>query len=109
MSRINQATGFYNSAAWKETRRNYRQAVGYLCERCMKRGIVQTADVVHHRIPLTKETVNDLNLSLNWDNLQALCRKCHQEVHKELSANYMEPRYNIDRNGRVELKDDTVL
>lgn len=109
MSRINQATGFYNSAAWKETRRNYRQAVGYLCERCMKRGIVQTADVVHHRIPLTEETVNDLNLSLNWDNLQALCTKCHAEVHAELEGRRAARRFTIDESGRVELKDDTVL
>lgn len=109
MSRLGESTGFYNSQAWKDTRRNYKQSVGYLCERCMKRGIIATADVVHHRVPLTEETVNDINLSLNWDNLQALCRKCHGEVHADIERRRKNRRYNIDESGRVELKDDTLL
>jgi len=109
MSRINEATGFYDSQAWKNTRRNYRQSVGGLCERCLKRGIIQSADIIHHRVPLTEETVKDLNMSLNWDNLQALCRKCHGEVHAELDRERKGLRYTIDPNGRVRLKDDTVL
>ena len=109
MSRLAESTGFYNSMAWKNTRRNYTQAVGGLCERCMKRGIIASADLVHHRVPLTEVTVSDLNLSLNWDNLQALCRKCHGEVHAELDRERKGRRYTIDESGRVELKDDTVL
>lgn len=109
MSRINEATGFYDSQAWKNTRRNYRQSVGGLCERCLKRGIIASADVVHHRVPLTEETVSDLNISLNWDNLQALCTKCHAEVHAEIERERKGLRYTIDPNGRVRLKDDTVL
>lgn len=104
MSKINQATGFYNSAAWKETRQNYKRSMGYLCERCMKRGIIQSADVVHHIVPLTEQTVNDLNLSLNWDNLQALCTKCHAEVHAEINGRRAK-RYNIDKNGKVVICD----
>lgn len=109
MSRLSEATGFYKSQAWKQTSKDYKRSVGYLCERCMKRGIIATADIVHHRVPLTMETVNDLNLSLNWDNLQALCRKCHGEVHKEIERSRKNRRYTIDESGRVELKDDTVL
>ena len=104
MSQID-STGFYNSKAWKDTRRNYKQSVGHLCERCLERGIIASADVVHHRVPLTTETVSDLNLSLNWDNLQALCRKCHAEVHDEIYAARSRRRYTIDQSGRVEVRD----
>ena len=109
MSKLAKATGFYDSMAWKNTRRTYTQAVGGLCERCLKRGILASADLVHHRVPLTEETVSDLNLSLNWDNLQALCRKCHGEVHRELDRKRKGLRYDIDNNGKVVLHDDTVL
>lgn len=104
MSKETKATGFYNSGAWKNTRRDYMQSVGRLCERCLKRGIISSADVVHHKVPLTEETVNDLNLSLNWDNLQALCRKCHAEVHDEIYAARSGRRYKINDDGKVAIR-----
>lgn len=107
MSKINKATGFYNSQAWKDTRQSYKRSVGYLCERCMKRGIIASADVVHHRVPLTEDTVNDLNLSLNWDNLEALCTKCHAEVHAEINGRRA-ARYSLDNGGRVVIDDGIV-
>ena len=109
MSQLGESTGFYKSMAWRNTRRNYKQSVGGLCERCMKNGIIASADVVHHIVPLTEETVTDLNLSLNWDNLQALCRKCHAEVHKEIYDKRAKRRYTVDEFGKVVLKDDTLL
>lgn len=109
MSQLGKDTGFYDSAAWKDTRRSYRQSVGNLCERCLKNGIIASADVVHHIVPLTKETVSDTNLSLNWDNLMCLCRKCHAEVHEEIYAKRSKRRYKIDKNGKVVMRDDTVL
>jgi len=75
----------------------------------MQRGIIQTADVVHHIVPLTEDTVTDINLSLNWDNLQALCRKCHAEVHDEIYRKRTGRRYVIAPDGSVEVCDDTVL
>ena len=80
------------------------QSVGRLCERCLKRGIISSADVVHHKVPLTEETVNDLNLSLNWGNLQALCRKCHAEVHDEIYAARSGRRYKINDDGKVAIR-----
>ena len=109
MSRLGEETGFYRSQAWKDTRRNYKQSVGNLCERCLKRGIIQSADVVHHIVPLTAENIGDINLSLNWDNLQALCRKCHADVHEEMYAKQSKRRYRIDEYGKVVIRDDSVL
>ena len=109
MSQLGKETGFYNSMAWRNTRRNYTQSVGGLCERCLKRGIIASAEVVHHIVPLTAENISDLNLSLNWDNLQCLCRKCHADVHEEMYAKRTKKRYRIDSNGKVVMRDDSVL
>ena len=97
---------FYHSAAWKNTRRNYKQSVGGLCERCLAKGMIVPADIVHHKIPLTDENVNDLSISLSWDNLQALCRQCHAEVHDDIYAARTGRRYKINNNGQVVIRDN---
>ena len=109
MSRQTQETGFYNSAAWKTTRRNYKQSVGGLCERCLRNGLVNPAEVVHHIEPLTEQNISDIKVSLCWSNLEALCRKCHAEVHDEMYAKRTGRRYKVDGAGRVVMYDDTVL
>lgn len=97
---------FYHSAAWKNTRRNYKQSVGGLCERCLAKGMIVPADIVHHKIPLTDQNVNDLSISLSWDNLQALCRQCHAEVHDDMYAERTGRRYRINNNGQVVIRDN---
>lgn len=97
---------FYNSAAWQRTRRDYKKSAGGLCELCLKRGIIASADVVHHIVPLTEATVTDLNMSLNWDNLQALCTKCHAEVHSNKAMEKALRRYEIGPDGSVTVQDD---
>ena len=101
-------SAFYNSMAWKQTSRAYKQSVGGLCERCMSKGLVNPADLVHHKAPLTDKNIDDLSISLAWDNLQALCRQCHAEAHEEMYAQRTKKRYRIDKNGRVTIRD-TVL
>ncbi len=48
----------------------------YICERCG--GL---AKIVHHKKHITPMNINDFNITLNWDNLQALCLECHNSVH----------------------------
>ena len=93
---------FYNTPAWKSTREAYVKSVGGLCERCYKNGIVNAAEIVHHKIPLTDENVSESSISLSWDNLQALCRKCHAEVHDDLYRARSGRRYIIRADGKVE-------
>ena len=92
---------FYNSTAWRNTRRDYKQSVGGLCEECLKKGIITPAEIVHHKTPLTKDNVSDLSVSLSWDNLQALCRKCHADAHDDIYRERSGRRYKIDKNGKV--------
>jgi len=80
---------------------------GGLCERCLKQGEVKPAEVVHHKTPLTPENVDDPAVSLNPDNLVALCHDCHTEAHRRLGTGAMngrkveEPRVRFDEEGNV--------
>lgn len=71
----------------------------------MAKGLVTPAEIVHHKIPLTDNNINDLNISLSWNNLQALCRQCHAEAHEEMYRQRTKKRYSIDKQGRVIIKD----
>ena len=71
--------------------------VGGLCEDCLKEGKIAAAEEVHHIKPITKYTVNNPEITLNWDNLVALCREHHRQRHNGRPK----PRYAIDQQGRV--------
>lgn len=77
---------FYTSAAWRSLR------MQLLHERTLKNGtllsdysgkpIIRTYDIVlHHKIPLTLENVNDFNISLNAENIMIVTQKEHNEIH----------------------------
>ncbi len=67
---------FYRSTKWKKCRDGYYNTKNGICERCGGLGAQ-----VHHRIYLTDENLKDPEISLNWDNLELLCDKCHAEEH----------------------------
>lgn len=90
---------FYGTKKWKECRNAFFIAKNGLCERCLARGKYTPAEIAHHIVPLSPENINDPNITLNWSNLQALCRDCHAEVHDKANA-----RYKLDELGRVIVK-----
>ena len=102
------AENLYNSKAWQHTRRDYIKSVGGLCERCMEKGIVKPAELVHHKIPLDPSNIGDMEIALSWNNLQALCRECHAEVHEEIYNSRRKRRYKINKDGRVVILANNV-
>jgi len=71
---------FYKSVAWQVAREiKIREANGK-CERCGALG-----EEVHHIKRLTVHNVMDPEISLNQDNLEFLCKKCHNAEHKRFS------------------------
>ena len=90
------AEEFYASQAWRECREAYKSSVGGLCECCRAKGLITPAEIVHHKVHLTPENINNPNVTLNFDNLEALCRVCHGEKHKRIKK-----RYTVDKDGRV--------
>lgn len=82
------ARGFYKSQAWKDCREDYARSKRYLCEDCLSKGILTTGEIVHHVINITPENINDPNVTLNWDNLKLVCRKCHADEHHQRKRRY---------------------
>lgn len=90
------AEAFYKSKSWQSCRNAYMDRVGGLCESCLAAGRYTPAEIVHHIVELTPENVNDASISLNFDNLQAVCRECHSVAHGARQR-----RYKVDELGRV--------
>ena len=67
---------FYRSAAWRRLSRAFLLSKNYICERCG-----QAAEIAHHRQYLTPRNMNDADVALNPDNLEALCMACHNAEH----------------------------
>ena len=89
------AKTFYKSKAWQACRESYLKQKHGLCEQCIKRGIYTPADTVHHVRHITPDNITDPSVTLNPENLMALCRDCHAEMHKG------KRRYKVDSMGRV--------
>lgn len=90
------AERFYSSKAWKECRRIYRKSVGGLCEECLKHGRYNPGVIVHHVVPLTPHNIECPEVTMNFDNLELLCRDCHAAQH-----NAHKRRYKVDDFGQV--------
>ena len=71
---------FYGTRKWKQCRAKYK-SLHPICERCEKAGIVKRAERIHHKVYLTVDNYKDPEISLNFDNLEALCFDCHQAEH----------------------------
>lgn len=68
---------FYKSDTWKLARQiKIRQANGK-CERCGGIGVE-----VHHITRLTIDNVKDISISINPENLELLCKECHNKEHE---------------------------
>lgn len=74
------AKSFYLSAAWEQTRAAYLMSQDYICERCG-----QPAKIVHHKRWLNRENINDISVTLCWDNLEALCQVLFGKLNAAVS------------------------
>lgn len=90
---------FYKTEQWKNCRDAYAKSVGGLCEKCLQNGRYEPGEIVHHKVPLTPQNVSDPEISLNWDNLQLLCRMCHGDAHRTRVR-----RWTVDALGRIEIR-----
>lgn len=71
------AKAFYASKPWRDTRQYiYNRDMG-LCVRCGRKG-----EIVHHKIYLTPQNINNPAITLSEDNLELLCRECHAIEHE---------------------------
>ncbi len=57
-------------------------------------GIKTPAYFVHHKEYVTDKNYEDDNIFFNIDNLESLCKKCHQREHFATKVDYI-----FDENG----------
>ena len=90
------AKQFYNSKKWKNAREFKIAAQHGICERCGK-SYSSRQLIVHHKIYLTPQNICDENISLNQDNLECVCKFCHNEEHLKDTNRII----YFDENGNV--------
>ncbi len=81
---------FYKSKQWFIARTVKIQNVNGKCERCGKIG-----EEVHHKIRLTVDNVGDALISLNQENLELLCKECHNTEH----GRFKKSKQSFDSDG----------
>ena len=101
MNNVPSIESFYTSWGWRKCRKAYAESKGKLCERCLKRGIIEPGSKdrpleVHHKIPLTAENITNHEITLSWDNLELLCKTCHDSERER-----KEKRWKIGPDGQV--------
>lgn len=73
------AKKFYKSKAWSNCRRAYiskrLQIDGGLCEECKQ----EQGYIVHHKILLTQENIDNPAVTLNHSLLEYVCKDCHDK------------------------------
>lgn len=82
---------FYRSKEWIQFRAyliaERTQADGFVYDEITGKPIVKAYDIIlHHKIELTLENVNDINVTLNPDNIQIVSFKTHNEIHNRFGS-----------------------
>ena len=67
---------FYHKKQWRQLSKVFLLSKNYICERCGKPAVI-----AHHRKHLNAGNIDNAEISLNPDNLEALCMDCHNAEH----------------------------
>jgi hypothetical protein len=70
------AKKFYHSKVWRKCRASFIKYRLGQCERCINPG-----QIVHHKILLTPNNIDDPEITLNFRHLELLCQDCHNKEH----------------------------
>lgn len=73
--------GFYRTYAWKKKRMQILARDRGACQECRKNGRYSMAEVVHH----IKHLQDAPELAMSDDNLESVCKECHEKLHPEKS------------------------
>lgn len=87
----NTLSEFYRSKEWAEFRAyliaKRTAADGFVYDEITGKPIVKAYDIIlHHKIPLTLENVNDCNITLNESNIQIVSFRTHNEIHQRFGT-----------------------
>lgn len=87
----NTLSDFYRSQEWIDFRAyliaERTAADGFVYDEITGKKIIKAYDIIlHHKIELTLENVNDANITLNPDNIQIVSFKTHNEIHNRFGS-----------------------
>lgn len=82
---------FYKSKQWEVFRRiviseRVDCTGATICESCGKEIVNRNDLILHHKIELTDCNVNDTSISLNPENIEIICMKCHNKEHNRFNG-----------------------
>ena len=82
---------FYRSKEWEEFRavviEERRAPDGFVYDEVTGKRIIKAYDIIlHHKTELTLANVNDVNISLNPENVQIVSFKTHNEIHNRFGS-----------------------
>lgn len=108
---------FYQSKAWKQVRKNVWIKQNLLCGICGKPVYVdglsdylpkekRRTGIVHHKIWLDNNNIDDDNITLNEDNLIGVCLDCHNTIHNASPATRKEVVF--DEQGNLIKREQTL-
>lgn len=94
---------FYNSKEWKAFRQTIINERGPICQKCKKiiineykgddeNGYKSKHIQVHHIEEISPANINDVNITLNPDNVMVLCQECHNIIHGRWQGAYKPKR-----------------
>lgn len=83
----------YKSKRWQKLRHS-KLLLNPLCERCLKKDKFNAAEIVHHKDYITDSNYEDDNIFFNIENLESVCRECHNKEHFAEKEDYL-----FDENG----------
>lgn len=81
-NRDTRVVAFRNSKEWRIARKFVMQRDEYLCQECKAKGVLAQATSVHHKVPMYA----DWSKRLDFENLVALCYKCHAKADAKARA-----------------------
>lgn len=99
------AKSFYRSKRWQATRAAYAASVGGLCESCAAAGLIVPGEIVHHKVPLTPDTIHNPSVALDFSNLELVCRNCHAARHPQETSK----RWTVDVLGHITAREVSPL
>lgn len=67
----------------------------YTCQRCGR-----PAKIVHHRVWLNEQNINDPDITLNAELLEPLCQECHTKEHLQNGGDTADG-LTFDANGHL--------
>lgn len=89
---------FYNSKEWTQLARVIKEKRGInnggnYCERCGKRVDTTRNLIAHHKQHLNNYNIIDPNITLNEDNIELICFKCHNVEHNRYVSYVQQKKY----------------